>query len=116
MILSNLPRPESMVWIACAVRPCSQWKRSARKVAVARPNSRTQFRNIMSSTEGFSILKNWKTFRSALWQIKSPRAFGGDWPVFVTEISERKRLMVLEFAGVSESVNLKGARFESAPR
>jgi hypothetical protein len=69
----------------------------------------------MSLTDGFSILRNWKTFRSALWHVKSPRAFGGDCPVFVAEVSERKRSLVLEFAGVSELVDLKGARFEDVP-
>ena len=62
----------------------------------------------MSSRKGFSILRNWKTFRSALSHFKSPRAFAGDWPVFVADVSERKHSLVL---GARDSFDLTGATF-----
>jgi hypothetical protein len=65
----------------------------------------------MSSHKGFSILRNWKTFRSALWHLKSPRAIAGDWPVFVDDVSERKHALVLEFSGARDSFDLTGAMF-----
>ena len=45
----------------------------------------------------------------------TPPLTGGDWPVFVAEVSQRKWSLVLEFSGVLSPVDLTGARFEEVP-
>lgn len=63
---------------------------------------------MISSTYGFSILRNWKTFNTLLWLI---RPSGGP-DVRVAEAPERKKRLVLRSeAGEVWDLDLRGAKF-----
>jgi hypothetical protein len=68
---------------------------------------------MISSKEGFLILRNWKTFKSSLWFLRS--GLGGP-DVQVVDVSERKRCLVIRSAGGETwTLGLRGVKFSEIP-
>src|SRR5205809_345678 len=64
---------------------------------------------MISSKDGFSILRNWKTFNTRLWFVKS--GLGGP-DVRVLDVSQRKKLLVIRTEGGEKwELDLRGVKF-----